>query len=458
VPWCSRSPRRRSGSARWAPCTRGPPPPRSRTICATATATSRTATGTRRRPPTTARSPRRPARCRPRRTASAPRIFIILKDYKGGLDFIDRAKARYPSAPEVLEQEALILWETDRKEEAIKVAETVVATRPQAFTNQKLIGEYYAPRDPGRTVAAYEHYLANRPADLEAGDVLPRVRLGFAYLATARLAIADGDDARAEQLFGKAADQFDLVQRKFGKRPNAENQRRQRPVCRADRPGPVRSGGHGMRARGRRSPADRQHRLGVVQPRDRLPGAQADQAGAHRRHRVHPAAQGRGARLHPARRHPTSPTATGPPRSSSTSRPRSCSRRARPTTRSSCRSGSARPTAGCHRRVAGRAAASRSRSRSCRAGSPPTRAASSSRSSSAARTSRRGRTPARSRSPTACSAAPTPPSSPPRPAATCSCSPARPSSTSTSSRRRASGSRPRASSGRPTSPSSAAWC
>ena len=50
-------------------------------------------------------------------------VFIILKDYKGGLDFIARAKARYPAAPEVLEQEALILWETDRKDDAIKVAE-----------------------------------------------------------------------------------------------------------------------------------------------------------------------------------------------------------------------------------------------------------------------------------------------------------------------------------------------
>src|SRR5882672_268236 len=149
-------------------------------------------------------------------------VFIILKDYQGGLDFIAKAKTRYPSAPEVLEQEALILWETDRKDEAIQVAETVVATRPQAFTNQKLIGEFYAARDPVKTADAYEHYLANRPGDLEAGDVLPRIRLGFAYLATARTAIADGDDARAEQLFGKAAEQFDLVQRKFGKRPNAE--------------------------------------------------------------------------------------------------------------------------------------------------------------------------------------------------------------------------------------------
>lgn len=36
-------------------------------------------------------------------------VFIILKDYKGGLDFIARAKNRYPDAPEIREQDALIL-------------------------------------------------------------------------------------------------------------------------------------------------------------------------------------------------------------------------------------------------------------------------------------------------------------------------------------------------------------
>jgi Tfp pilus assembly protein PilF len=148
-------------------------------------------------------------------------VFIILKDYQGGLDFIATAKARFPNAPEVLEQEALILWETDRKDAAIKVAEVVVATRPQAFTNQELIGEFYAPRDPARTIEAYEQYLANRPEDLEAGDVLPRIRLGVAYLATAREALGDGDEPRAQRLYGKAADQFEVVQRKFGKKPNA---------------------------------------------------------------------------------------------------------------------------------------------------------------------------------------------------------------------------------------------
>ena len=149
-------------------------------------------------------------------------VFIILKDYKGGLDFLATAKARFPDAPEVLEQEALILWETERRDDAIKIAETVVAARPQAFTNQKLIGEYYASRDPVKTTAAYEKYLENRPADLESGDVLPRIRLGFAYLSTARSAIAESDDVKAQRLYSKAADQFEIVQRKFGKRPNAQ--------------------------------------------------------------------------------------------------------------------------------------------------------------------------------------------------------------------------------------------
>ena len=149
-------------------------------------------------------------------------IFIILKDYKAGLDFLAKAKARYPSAPEILEQEALILWETEQREAAIKVAEQVVQLRPTTFSNQKLIGEFYAQRDPVKTAVAYEGYLAARPPELEAGDVLPRIRLGFAYLANARGAIATGDDAKATGLFTKAADQFDTVQRKFGKKANAQ--------------------------------------------------------------------------------------------------------------------------------------------------------------------------------------------------------------------------------------------
>ncbi|MDB4958379.1 MAG: Tetratricopeptide repeat protein [Myxococcales bacterium] len=149
-------------------------------------------------------------------------IFIILKDLKAGLEFVAKAKPRFPNAPEILEQEALMLWETEKRDEAVKVAEKVVAARPQTFSNQKILGEYYAGRDAVKTVAAFEGYLAGRPAELESGDVLPRIRLGFAYLANARSVLADGDDARAQQLYQRAADQFDVVIRKFGKKPNAQ--------------------------------------------------------------------------------------------------------------------------------------------------------------------------------------------------------------------------------------------
>lgn len=148
-------------------------------------------------------------------------IYIILKDFKGGLDFVARAKVHYPNAPEVEEQEALMLWETDRRPDAIKIAERVVAARPQAFTNQQIIGEFYAPTNPVKTATALEAYLAHRPAELENGDVLPRVRLGIAYLANARAVLGDGDETHATQLYTKAAEQFETVERKFAKKPNA---------------------------------------------------------------------------------------------------------------------------------------------------------------------------------------------------------------------------------------------
>ncbi len=149
-------------------------------------------------------------------------IFIILKDYKGGLDFVTRAKVHYPNAPEVLEQEALMLWQTERKADAVKIAEKVVAARPQAFTNQQILGEYYAPTDPVKTATAFEGYLAHRPAELEAGDVIPRIRLGLAYLANGRSVLGDGDEVHAAQLFTKAVEQFETLERKHAKKPNVQ--------------------------------------------------------------------------------------------------------------------------------------------------------------------------------------------------------------------------------------------
>lgn len=150
-------------------------------------------------------------------------IYIILKDYKAGLAFVDTtAKPVHPNASEVLEQEALLLWELGQRDKAVEVAEKVVSSRPRAFTNQKLIGEYYAGKNSAKTASAYEAYLANRPSDLEAGDVLPRVRLGFALIANAREALAQSNQNKATSLYGKAAEQFETVQSKHSRRPNAE--------------------------------------------------------------------------------------------------------------------------------------------------------------------------------------------------------------------------------------------
>jgi len=149
-------------------------------------------------------------------------VYIILKDYPGGLTFLrEVAKKRWPDAPEVLEQEALILWQVGNKTDAVAVAERVVEKQPNAFTNQSLIGEFYAGKDADKTAKAYEAYLANRPPELEGGDVLPRIRLGFAYLTEARGAIKDGKDADAAALYGKAVAQLETVEKKFGKKPNA---------------------------------------------------------------------------------------------------------------------------------------------------------------------------------------------------------------------------------------------
>lgn len=148
-------------------------------------------------------------------------IFIIQKDIKGGLEFVARAKQRYPNSPAIQEQEALMLWQAGEKDKAIEVAEKVVKAAPNTFSNQLLIGEYYAGRDPVKTATAFEAYLANRPAEREGQDVLPRVRLGFAYLSNARSVLGDGDEDRAKGLYTKAADQFEYVQRKLGKKPNA---------------------------------------------------------------------------------------------------------------------------------------------------------------------------------------------------------------------------------------------
>jgi len=142
-------------------------------------------------------------------------IFIIMNDYDGGLQFIThKAEVQYPGAPEVLEQKALILWAMGSKPDAIQIAEEVVKKRPSTFSCQKIIGEFYAVREPEKAIKAYEAYLAHRPSELSKGDVLPRAQLGFAYLA-----VSKSKDAPELQ---KARDQFEILLQKHKKQRNAQ--------------------------------------------------------------------------------------------------------------------------------------------------------------------------------------------------------------------------------------------
>jgi Flp pilus assembly protein TadD len=161
-----------------------------------------------------------PAQVPPEAYGKRAAIFIILQDFPGGLTFLHNvAEKQYPNAPEILEQEALILWQQGKKADAVAVAEKVVKAKPSSFTNQNIVGEFYSGRDPAKTAAAYEAYLASRPAEIEDKDVLPRIRLGFAYLSLARDAGGAGKDAAA--VYDKATSQFETVEKKFGKKPHA---------------------------------------------------------------------------------------------------------------------------------------------------------------------------------------------------------------------------------------------
>ncbi len=155
-----------------------------------------------------------PAQVSPEAYAKRAAIYINLKDLEGGLAFLrEVARKQHPDSPELLEQEAVILWQLNKKGDAVPIAEKAVAGKESAFAAQLLLGEYYSARDPKRTATAYRAYLKHRPSELEANDVLPRARLGFALLA-------QGDYKGAEE-------QFDVLQRKHAKRKhalvNAEN-------------------------------------------------------------------------------------------------------------------------------------------------------------------------------------------------------------------------------------------
>jgi tetratricopeptide (TPR) repeat protein len=168
-----------------------------------------------------------PNRVPPEAYGNRARIYIILKDYKGGLDFVRNvAKRAHPDSPEVEEQEALLLWATGDKGGAVAVAEKAVAKKPSLFSVQQLIGSQYYNRDAGKCIAAYEAYLQYRSADLEKDDTLKLIHLGFCYLQRGATNVRSGKEKEAEADYEKSIKQFTTIQKKHAKdklaTPNAD--------------------------------------------------------------------------------------------------------------------------------------------------------------------------------------------------------------------------------------------
>ncbi len=139
-----------------------------------------------------------------------------------GLKFLaQKAEPVHGKAPEILEQKALMLWGLKSKPDAVKLAEEVAKQRPSSFASQRLIGEFYAAREPKRAITALEAYFQHRPNEMQKQDVLPRIHLGFAYLSVAR-SLRRGAPDKAKELAEKARDQFETLLVKHKQARHAE--------------------------------------------------------------------------------------------------------------------------------------------------------------------------------------------------------------------------------------------
>jgi tetratricopeptide (TPR) repeat protein len=139
-------------------------------------------------------------------------IHNIKGDYEDALRFTTAAETRWPGAPEILEQKAVALWQLGSKPDAVRIAEEVVAKRPSVYSMQAILGEFFTPREPDKSIAANEAYLQHRPRELAGGDMFPRLRLGLMYLEKGRT-LPNHQSPEAMELWAKAEEQFQAVLR-----------------------------------------------------------------------------------------------------------------------------------------------------------------------------------------------------------------------------------------------------
>lgn len=123
-------------------------------------------------------------------------IFVFRKEWSAGLRWLTTTAEPVKSRdPLLLEKKAVLLDGAGRGDEAVALAETLVAANPKAFTLHLLIGNHHFTRKAdgaSRAVAAFDAFLTHRPPSVAAGDAMIRSRLSYALLY---LGARGGNDA-----------------------------------------------------------------------------------------------------------------------------------------------------------------------------------------------------------------------------------------------------------------------
>ena|GEM_PF-1203211 len=146
-------------------------------------------------------------------------IYFTLKQNVEGLKFIDqKALKQHPGASEILSVKAAILWDMRqgdkaRAAEAARIADVVAKKKPDEFVSQQIVGDYnFSKRHWVKAARGWAAYLKYRPKSQEKFDLMPLVKLGYAYLGSA----SESKDAKQQtQLLNSARERFDELARRF---------------------------------------------------------------------------------------------------------------------------------------------------------------------------------------------------------------------------------------------------
>lgn len=148
-------------------------------------------------------------------------IYFTLKQNNAALAFIEKALKAHPGAPEVLAVKAAVLWDMGKRKEAVAIADKVVKQKRDEYGSQLIVGNYYFNRDWTRAASGLAAYLKYRPKENSEGDVMPLIKLGYAYLGVTK-GIDHDRDAERQKYIKLAKEQFETLLKEHRRSAMAE--------------------------------------------------------------------------------------------------------------------------------------------------------------------------------------------------------------------------------------------